>query len=379
MKEKEIEEKLREILKDDIRFDSGRIIGTMCTKPHKIASKYFKRFLDVNIGDPGLFPGVSKMEGDVIRWLGRLLGNENAVGNLVSGGSEANFLAIYCAKKYRSDVKNPEMIASASAHVSIKKACDMMGIKLVTIPLDSRFMPKVEIIEKKVNENTIGIVGIAGTTSLGLIEPIEMMSEVALENDLYLHVDAAFGGLVIPFMRMLGYKLPDFDFKLKGVKSITVDPHKMGMSVIPSGGILFRDEELKRMISFKVSYLSGGETYQSTITGTRPGASVISTWALFRYLGVEGYKKVVERCIRLTEFFFDEVKEIKGLEPVTKPVMNIVGIRPTSIPCRELEMKLRERRWGISSFGEFLRVVIGPHVKKKDLELFLKDVSDILS
>ena len=104
-------------------------------------------------------------------------------------------------------------------------------MKPVYAELDSSFRVDTSEVEKCISKNTVAIVGTAGTAELGVVDPIDKLSEIALRHNVYLHVDAAFGGLIIPF---LPNPKPIFDFSLEGVKSITVDPHKMGMAAIPS-------------------------------------------------------------------------------------------------------------------------------------------------
>ena len=121
-----------------------------------------------------------------------------------------------------------------------------------------------------------------------------ILSNICLENDIYLHVDAAFGGYSIPFLNEIGYELPKFDFSLRGVCSITIDPHKMGLAPIPTGGILFREKKYLDAMSIETPYLT--EERQSTIVGTRTGASTAATWALLKYFGKrrlsEGFKRL---------------------------------------------------------------------------------------
>ena len=145
-------------------------------------------------------------------------------------------------------------------------------------------------VEKLVNKNTVAIVGTAGTAELGAIDPIDELSEIALRHNVPLHVDAAFGGLVIPF---LTEHKSNLIFNLEGVKSITVDPHKMGMAAIPAGGILFKDPQMLDFIKTETPYLTDKTQY--TFVGTRTGASAASAWAVFKALGMEGFQKVVER------------------------------------------------------------------------------------
>ena len=370
---KELESKLR----NDFTYGSGRIIGSMCTCPHPLAKKAHTRFLDRNVGDSGLFPAVVKLEKEAIHMLGTLLSNPRASGHILTGGTEANTLALWTARKLAKK-KNCEVIVPASSHYSFDKAADLLGLKIVRARLNNRFQVDVEAVEKAINSNTIAIVGIAGTTGLGVVDPISELSDVAVEKDLYLHVDAAFGGFVLPFLKELGFNVPDFDFSLPGVCSITIDPHKMGLAPIPSGGILFRNEKLRKAIAWNVSYLAGGETEQATFVGTRSGASVISVWALLKHLGKEGYKKIVESCMRLTRELAREIQNTDGLDIAIEPTMNIVGIKSKVFDIRRIEKELRLKKWAVSLFPNHIRIVVMPHVQEEHIEKFLEDLKDIV-
>ena len=152
--------------------------------------------------------------------------------------------------------------------------------------LDSSFRVNPSEVENLINKNTVAVVGTAGTAELGVVDPIDKLSEIALQHGVFLHVDAAFGGLVIPFLK---HTQPSFDFSLDGVESMTVDPHKMGMAAIPAGGILFKDATSLDYIKTETPYLTDKTQY--TFVGTRTGASAASVWAVFKALGREGYSE----------------------------------------------------------------------------------------
>ncbi len=363
-------------LKKDFTFKSGRIVGSMCTEPHPMARRVYVRYLEKNLGDPGLCPGVKELEKEIVQMLGTLLSNPEASGHIVTGGTEANTLALWAAKRL-SKKKNGEVIIPVSAHCSFDKAADILGLKIVRVGLNSKFQVDVPAVKKSLNPNTVAIVGVAGTTGLGVVDPIKELSEIALENGVYLHVDAAFGGFVLPFLKELSYNVPDFDFALPGVCSITLDPHKMGLAPIPAGGILFRNEEIRKAVVWKVSYLAGGKTEQATLVGTRSGASVVAVWALLRHLGVEGYKRIIHRCMRLTWKLVDEIKRVDGLEIVTEPTMNVVGLKSKVFDIRKVAHELRIKGWAVSLFPSHLRLVVMPHVRWEHVKHFVKDLKEI--
>jgi len=370
-------EELKRKLHGDFTFQSGRILGSMCTYPHRLARQVYAEFLEKNLGDPGLFPATAEIEKEVIQTLGELLSNPHASGNIVTGGTEANVLALWAFKNLR--MKNGgEIVVPLSAHCSFDKAASLLGFKIVRVGLNNGFQVDVEAARKAITPKTIALVGIAGTTGLGVVDPIKELSDLALEHNLLLHVDAAFGGFVLPFLKELGYKTPEFDFSLPGVSSITIDPHKMGLAPIPAGGILFRNEELRKAIAWKVSYLAGGEIEQSTFVGTRSGASVIAVWALLHHLGREGYRKIVERCMRVTWKLAEGVKQVDGLDIITKPVTNVVGIKSEDFDIKLIAEKLREKGWAVALFPRYIRIVLMPHIHESHVERFLEDLKRIV-
>jgi tyrosine decarboxylase/aspartate 1-decarboxylase len=373
----------RKILKElemrlakDFTYESGRIIGSMCNNPHPFARKVYICYLEKNLGDVGLFPAVAEMEEEAIQMIGNLLSNREVSGHIVTGGTEANILALWAAKK-SANKERPEVILPVSAHWSFDKAGDLLDIRIVRVRLDSKFQADVDAVINAITPHTIAIVGVAGTTGLGAVDPIARLSEVALDNDLYFHVDAAFGGFVLPFLKALGVEVPVFDFEARGVCSMTVDPHKMGLAPIPAGGILFRNKKIRELISWNVSYLAGGEAKHASIVGTRSGASVIAAWSLLKHLGKDGYKRIVKRCIRLTWKLADEIQNIEGLEIMTKPTMNIVGLTSHTLDIKQIAKELRLKGWAVALFPKYIRVVIMPYVQERHINKFLEDLKSI--
>ena len=358
---------LKRIREQDQQYDDGKILCSMCTKPNPIAKKAYQMFFGSNLGDPGLFSGSVQLEKEVINQLATLLHAENGVGFLVSGGTEANLLALLAARNM-ARVNQPEVVLPESAHFSFTKICNLLNLKPVYAGLDSSFRVDPSSVEKCISKNTVAIVGTAGTAELGVIDPVDELSEIASRHSVYLHVDAAFGGLVIPFLTNAKY---NFDFNLESVKSITVDPHKMGMAAIPAGGILFRDSKTLDFIKTETPYLT--DEFQYTFVGTRTGASAASAWAVFKSFGVEGFQKVVGNCMKTTKLLADELRNA-GFTLVVEPTLNIVAFRSEN--TKLLAEKLWERGWFVSYVPRYdcIRIIIMPHVKKQHAFAFLKDL-----
>jgi tyrosine decarboxylase/aspartate 1-decarboxylase len=119
-----------------------------------------------------------------------------------------------------------------------------LGIKLRKANLKDDFQLDLNHFESLINRNTCGVVGIAGTTSLGLVDPIKEMGDIIEDNEIFFHVDAAFGGFILPFLKYLNFQVPLWDFSVPSVDSITADPHKMGFGIIPTGGIFLRNHSI---------------------------------------------------------------------------------------------------------------------------------------
>ncbi|MCW4003401.1 MAG: tyrosine decarboxylase MfnA [Candidatus Bathyarchaeota archaeon] len=354
----------------DQRYDDGKILCSMCTKPHPIAMKAYQMFQESNLGDSGLFSGSLQLERDVIAQLATLLHCKSAVGFVVSGGTEANLMALLVARN-SANVKEPEVVLPQSAHFSFTKICSMLNLKPVYAKLDASFGVAPSEVEKCLSERTVAIVGTAGTAELGVIDPVDKLSEIALRHNVWLHVDAAFGGLVIPF---LNKTKPQFDFALDAVESITVDPHKMGMAAIPAGGILFRKAKALDALKVETPYLT--DKFQYTFVGTRTGASAASAWAVFKLLGFEGFQKIIKGCMATTKLFADGLKT-GGFKLVVEPPLNIIAFQSEN--TKQTAEQLRRKGWFVSYVPRYdcIRIAVMPHVKRRHVEAFLKCLSEL--
>ena len=371
---------LDELHKLDHDYADGRILGSMCTEAHPFAKEVFCKFLDTNLGDPGLFKGTKQIENKVIKSIGELLSLDEAYGNIVTGGTEANLMAMRAARNHARKYKgivDGEIIIPESAHFSFKKAADMLNLKIVEAKIDENYRIDVDALKDVISDKTVAIVAIAGTTELGLIDPIEEISKIAFENNIYFHVDAAFGGFSIPFLRQAGYDLPVFDFSLEGVCSITVDPHKMGLAPIPAGGIIFREKEYLNVMAVDSPYLT--VKTQSTVVGTRIGASTVATYALLKYFGRSGYSKLAKNLMENTCFLKDSLEKI-GYDVIVEPELNIVAFNhPEKNPqlmADELE-KINGWKVSVANCPNAIRIVLMNHVTKTHLKEFLSDLEKL--
>lgn len=368
LREEEVLSLLNNARRKDISYD--KVLSAMCTRPHPIAVKAHMQFIESNLGDFGLFPGTRELEEKVIGMMGSLLGDPDACGYITTGGTESNLQALRAARNLNRKM-HPNMVVPSSAHFSFDKIGDVLGIEVRKAGLDNEFKVDVDSVTGLIDDNTIAIVGIAGSTEFGAIDPIDELAEIALHHDLFLHVDAAFGGFVIPFLD----KKYDFDFSVKGVASITADPHKMGLSTIPAGGLLFKEESCLLSLEIDTPYLTIRK--QHSLTGTRSGAAAAAAYAVMMHLGKEGYRKIVDRCIKMTGRLITAAQEF-GLDPLVEPVMNIVALEVPGLD--EVRKKLRAKGWftSITRAPRAMRLIIMPHLDEEKLEMFISDLRECM-
>ena len=374
-KRDEIRKELVKLRKKDFTFESGRILGSMCTQPNSIAKEAYNLFLETNLGDPDLFPGTKKIESKIVEMLLDLMHapKKNAMGLITSGGTEGNITAMRVAREISG--KN-EILLSESAHFSFQKIASLMNMKLIPIQLNKQYCIDMQKLKKHLikNNNVAAVVGVAGSTELGTVDNIPVLSEMCEDEHIFLHIDAAFGGFVIPFLKELEFDIPDFDFKLDGVDSIEIDAHKMGCSVIPMGTLLIRNKHWLEEINVESPCVSTEK--QASILGTRPGAAVAAAYAVMNYLGKDGYKKIVKNCMDTTRYAAQRIKEI-NLELVTEPTMNVLGIKFRN--ASEVVRELSERGWKVGKMRRIgcIRLVLMPHVTKNIIDQFIPDLRKV--
>jgi len=294
-------------------------------------------------------PTSAMLEARTVRWLCDLLNyGPQSFGTLASGGSEANLIALKCARdRVARDIKDRGVrrasgdlviYASEQCHYSIDKSADILGLGregLRKIPTDERFHISLDALndaiaaDRKAGMLPCCIVGMAGTTSTGVIDPLESLAEIARENDCWYHIDAAYGG-------PLAFSSLHKDM-LRGIEladSITFDPHKWmfvpfacAATLVRGGGRVLRDA-----FDMTPEYLSedrGGadvefDFFRYGQMGTRRFNS-LKLWMAIKFMGREGYARTVERQIELTKYL---AKQIDGLEGFKR-----VGEVETAVCC----------------------------------------------
>lgn len=285
-------------------------------------------------------PTSALIEAQVIRWLCELIGyGPAAFGTLASGGSEANLIALKCARDHAGrqicdlGVRNANgdltVYASEQCHFSVEKSVDILGLgrkSLRKIDTDERFHIRLDLLREALDKDRRAgripycIVGIAGATSTGVIDPLPELAVIARENDCWFHVDAAYGG---------GLAFSDqHKEKLRGIElanSITFDPHKWMFVPFACGATLVRDggRVLRDSFDSTPEYLNedrGGadveyDFFRYGQMGTRR-FNALKLWMAFKFMGRRGYAETTERHIELTQHLATRLDELPDFERV---------------------------------------------------------------
>jgi len=290
-------------------------------------------------------PGAVQVENMVIRWIAKILGfPDTAMGNLTSGGSIANLIAIVTARDAKGitseKIKSSCIYLTKQAHHSVHKAIRIAGlgeVHLREIDVDERFKMDMGQLKHQINTDVnegllpFLVIGSAGTTDTGAIDPLEEMASVCQQNDLWFHVDAAYGGF---FMLVENHKA-----KFAGIEkadSITIDPHKGLFLAYGLGAIIVKDVEALK----KSHYYQAGYMQDATEILDEPSPADLSPeltkhfrglrmWLPLQLFGVNVFRKALEEKILLCQYFYQKIIEL-GFETGPEPELSVCIYRFTN-------------------------------------------------
>ncbi|MEX0343277.1 MAG: aminotransferase class V-fold PLP-dependent enzyme [Rhizobiaceae bacterium] len=301
-----------------------------------------------------LYPSLNKMAEDITKMaLEMLQAPDDGFATVTTGGTESITLAMRAAREHRlakGPVNGqPEIIAPFSAHASLNKAANLLGAKVIRVPVVN-FRSDVAAMEAAISENTIALFGSAPCYPFGCIDSISELSSIAENNGLWMHVDACVGGFFLPWARRIGREIPEFDFALPGVLSMSADLHKYGYTARGASLVLLRSEALaKEFQTLKFDEWPMGTFDALTVAGSRPGGAVASAWTVMNSLGTEGYEDLVRKICAARDLMIDKISTIPGLKVAGEPeagVMGIVGENETDMAAVRGELSARGWRTG---------------------------------
>ncbi len=351
----EILKEMRLARDKDVKWEKGRAFGLIYHINEEIDSLLqdaFTMFFSENGLNPTAFPSLRKFETEVVAMSATLLhGDENVAGNMTSGGTESILCAVKTARDWARDhlpkATEPEILLPRSGHPAFEKAAHYFGLKAVFIPVRDDLRADVEAMRAAVNENTIMMVGSAPAYPHGVVDPIRELAEIAQENEILFHTDSCVGGFMLPFVKKLGYPVPDFDFNIPGVTSMSADLHKFAYAAKGASVVLYRTPELRRYQMFVSIDWSGGIYPSPTIAGTRPAGPIAAAWAILNYLGEEGYLEITDTVMKAVKKMQAGVNAIEGVKVLSDPEMSVFAIASddSSIDIYEVADELHKYGW----------------------------------
>ena len=324
----ELERRMASLRRDDAPWHSGRSFKPAYFAGDDVldvAHEAFGMYIDENaLYSRTSYPSLHRYEVEVVDMLLDLMHAPDAAGgSTTSGGTETNIMAVKTArdwaKEHRPAATLPEMILPRTAHPSFDKAAHLLGVRVVRMTDSPGFSADVEAMAGAVNENTVMLVASAPPYPYGECDPVARISEIARERGLWLHVDACLGGMILPFAREIDSSVPEFDFAIPGVTSISVDLHKYGYATKGVSALLLRDAALERFQRTTFEDWPAGVYSTPNISGSRSGGAIASAWAVMRYLGRDGYRDVVGRLMRVRQALVDGIESIEGLSVYAEP------------------------------------------------------------
>ena len=296
----------------------------------QVAHEAYGLFIAENGLGPAAFPSLKSMESEVVQMALSLQNAPSAAaGSMTSGGSESILLAIKAcrdhAREHRPVGGVPEIVAPYSVHPAFDKGAHLMGLQVVRVPCGDDFRADVAAMADAINERTIMLVGSAPCFPYGVIDPIDALSELALAQDLWLHVDACVGGYLTPFMRRVSeVEIEAYDFALPGVSSMSLDLHKYGYAAKGASTVLYRDASLRGHQVFDFDDWPCGQMFTPTFAGTRPGGAIAAAWAVLNHLGQAGYERQAQRIADARDQLLGGIERL-GLQVFGQPKLSIVG------------------------------------------------------
>jgi glutamate decarboxylase len=332
------------------------------------ADRLMAETFDKNMIDKDEYPQTAEIERRCVNIVAGLFHAPNdgdAVGVSTVGSSEAVMLGglamkwAWRARQQAADrpIDRPNMVLGSNVQVVWEKFCRYWDVEPRYVPITrGRYVVDPDAMLARVDENTIGVIPILGTTFTGEFEPIEEVHDrVVTYNaanglDIPIHVDAASGGFVAPFLH------PNlvWDFRLPQVKSINVSGHKYGLTYPGVGFVVWRSQaDLPEDLVFHVNYL-GGDMPTFTLNFSRPGNQIVGQYYNFVRLGRAGYTRIMETLRDIAVYLSSGIAKIDGFEVISDgtaiPVVSFTVTDASAFTVFHVSDQLRTSGWQVPAY-----------------------------
>jgi glutamate decarboxylase len=354
-----------------------------------------------NMIDQDEYPQTEVIHERVVSIMGGLLhakADEEPTGTATIGSSEAIMLAMLAHKRSwqlrrKADHKptdRPNMVMGADVHTVWEKFCNYFEVEARVAPLaEDRFTIGAEQVRPLIDERTIAVAGLLGTTFTGQMDDIASLDTLLVELErehgwrIPMHVDAASGGFITPFAR------PEeaWDFRLPSVRSINVSNHKFGLVYPGMGSVVFRSSsDLPHELVYHINYL-GGDMPNYSLNFSRPSTSVILQYYAFLRLGQDGYRAIVAAMLENARTLAARIKKIDCLDVITDgslfPIVVARSRNADELDLERVSRVLRERGWIVPAYTlpanaehiQVLRIVVKENFSRDMVDLLAHDIT----
>ena len=390
------------LIHDELNLDGNpslNLASFVTTWMEPEADQLIAENINKNFIDNDEYPQTGKMEERVVNMLARLFNAPEecqSIGTSAIGSSEAIMLGLLAHKwswRKRRQAEGklcdaPNIVTGADVHTVWEKFARYFDVELKLIPLErDTYVVTVDGVAEEIDENTICVGAVLGTTFTGQMDPIKEIDQLLIDVkeakgwDIPIHVDAASGGFVVPFIH------PDleWDFRLSQVKSINVSGHKYGLVYPGVGWLVFKDkEDLPEDLIFKVNYL-GGLMLNYSLNFSKGSSTIIAQYYNLIRLGKRGYRDIIQNMIDNSCYLAKKLQESNKFEVMNKqgmfPIVT-VHLKDDSFTVFQLSEKLREKGWIVPAYTlpedaediAVMRMVIKENFSRDMVEMLFNDI-----
>lgn len=369
------------------KWQEGRVSGAVYFYDPKLVEFVQTVYGKASYTNPlhsDIFPGVCKMEAEVIRMTANLFhGSESTCGTMTTGGTESLIMACKAYRdyaRYERNVSKPNIVMPVTAHCGFDKAAQYLGLYVKNVKVDTNtWTVDLRAMENAINSNTVMLIGSAPNFPYGTMDNIEGIAKLGLKYNIPVHVDACLGGFLIAFMRRAGYQLPPFDFALDGVTSMSADTHKYGFAPKGSSVILYSDVKYLNHQFTVTTDWPGGIYGSPTVNGSRAGGVIAATWATMLRFGEDGYTEATKSIIDTTKYLEGELRKLKNIFIFGTPATSVVAIGSKDFDIFLLSGALTGLGWNLNNlqFPSGMHICITyMHTKEGVADQLLKDIRE---
>jgi glutamate decarboxylase len=393
-----------QLIHDELNLDGNpalNLASFVTTWMEPQADKLIMESIDKNYVDNDEYPQTEKIQERAVNMLARLFNAPEecqSMGTATIGSSEAIMLGLLAHKwKWRERRKaegkpsdKPNIVMGADVHTVWEKFARYFDVELKLIPLrEDLYTITAEDVAKEIDENTIAVGAVIGTTFTGQMDPIKEINDILIKIredkgwDIPMHVDGASGGFIAPFL------YPDvlWDFRLEQVKSINVSGHKYGLVYPGIGWLIFKDKaDIPDDLVFNINYL-GGNMSNYSLNFSKGSSTIIAQYYNFLRLGFNGYKAIMDIMSFNAKYLAYELEKTGKFEVINKNVtfpLVTVKLKDSNFTVFQLSEKLREKGWIIPAYTlpknaediAVLRIVIKENFGRDMVECLLEDIME---